>query len=261
MLVDSHCHLDLLDLASDDGDINRLLQRAKDNRVGYILNVCITISAFPAVLKIAEAYPFVSASVGLHPNEQNEEVTVETLLKLAQPEKVVAIGETGLDYFRSTGEVEWQRERFRTHIRAAKQVQKPLIVHTRNAKEDTIRIMHEEGAAQAGGVMHCFTEDWSMAKLALDMNFYISFSGIVTFKNAISIQEVAKKVPLDRILIETDAPYLAPNPFRGKPNEPSYILHTADYIASLRHLSLEEFAEQSTQNFFTLFRGALRPHV
>ncbi len=251
----------MLDLTPDHDELEPLLTRAQNNGVQHILNVSVSITEFPTVLKIAESYPFVSASVGLHPNEQNEEVDSETLIKLAQSAKVVAIGETGLDYFRSTGEVEWQRERFRTHIRAANRLKKPIIVHTRNAKEDTIRIMQEENATQAGGVMHCFTEDWFVAQQALDMNFYISFSGIITFKNAITIQKVAKKIPLDRILIETDAPYLAPNPHRGKANEPSYLKDTAEFIAQLRNISLEEFAEQTTQNFFKLFKGALRSHV
>lgn len=260
-LVDSHCHLDLLDLTPDNGDLNKVLARAKERGVHYILNVCVALAEFPTILKTAEVYPFVSTSVGLHPNEQAEDVNLETLLKLGQHPKVVAIGETGLDYFRSTGDVEWQRERFRTHIRAAKELNKPLIVHTRDAKDDTIRIMQEESADQIGGVMHCFTEDWSIAKKALDMNFYISFSGIVTFKSAAIIQEVAKLTPMDRILIETDSPYLAPNPHRGKPNEPSYVRYTAEYIANMRNMALEDFAEQTTQNFFRLFNGAVRPHV
>jgi TatD DNase family protein len=260
-LVDSHCHLDLLDLASDHGDMGHLLQRAQANDVHYLLNVCVTLTEFPTVLKTAEAYPFVSATVGSHPNEQSENVDTDTLIRLAQHDKVVAIGETGLDYFRSIGKREWQHERFRAHIRAANQLHKPLVIHTRAAKEDTLRLMQEEGAFQAGGVMHCFTEDWAMAKQALEMNFYISFSGMVTFKNTATIQEVAKQVPLDRILIETDAPYLAPNPQRGKPNEPSYLRYTAEYIAGLRNTPIEAFAEQTTQNFFRLFRGAVNPHV
>jgi len=260
-LVDSHCHLDLLDLAPDHGDLNRIIERAQQNGVHYLLNVCVSLSEFPVILQTAEKYSFVGTSVGLHPNEQGDEVNEETLIKLAQHKKVVAIGETGLDYFRSTGDLEWQRERFRMHIRAAKKLKKPLIVHTRDAKEDTIRLMLEEGAAQAGGVMHCFTEDWTVAKQALDMNFYISFSGIITFKSAVTIQEVARQVPLDRILIETDSPYLAPVPHRGKPNEPSYVRYTAEYIANLRNLPLEAFAEQTTTNFFQLFSGAVRPHV
>lgn len=255
-LADSHCHLDML-----EGEVNTYLARAQEQGVRYILNVCVALADFPAVLKTAEAHDFISASVGLHPNEQNEEIDLPTLIKLAQPEKIVAIGETGLDYFRSAGDLSWQHERFRTHIRAAKQVQKPIIVHTRQAKEDTLRIMREEGAEQVGGVMHCFTEDWAMAKQALEMGFYISFSGIVTFKNAATIQEVARQVPLDRMLIETDAPYLAPNPERGKANEPAYMRHTAKYLANLRNLSLDVFAEKTTDNFFRLFQGAVKPHV
>jgi|SRR5579885_1606164 TatD DNase family protein len=259
-LVDSHCHLDLLDL-SDSSDLDSIIARARQQGVQYILNVCVRLADFPQVLKAAESYPFVSASIGLHPNELGEEIGKDTLLQKAQHPKVIAIGETGLDYFRSTGDLEWQRDRFRVHIRAAKELQKPLIVHTRDAKEDTIRIMREENAAESGGVMHCFSEDWHIARQALDMNFYISFSGIVTFKSAATIQEVAKQVPLDRILIETDAPYLAPVPHRGKSNEPAYVRHTAEYIANLRNITIDEFAEQTTQNFFRLFKGAVRPHV
>ncbi len=260
-LVDSHCHLDLLDLTLDDGDLNRVVARAQQNGVQYMLNVCVSLAEFPVILKTAERYPFVGTSVGLHPNEQDEEVDEATLIKLAQHEKVVAIGETGLDYFRSTGDLDWQRERFRAHIRAAKKLKKPLIIHTRDAKEDTIRIMQEENAAEAGGVMHCFTEDWSIAQQALDMNFYISFSGIITFKSAVTIQDTARRVPLDRMLIETDSPYLAPVPYRGKPNEPSYVKHTAEYIANMRGVEFAAFAEQTTNNFFNLFSGAVRPHV
>ena len=260
-LVDSHCHFDLLDLSSANDDVNHVIQRAQQNAVHYFLNVCVKLSDFPNVLKTAQAYPFVSASVGLHPNDDNEEVDEASLIKLGQHQKVVAIGETGLDYFRSTGEVEWQRDRFRTHIQAAKKLKKPLIIHTRNAKQDTIQIMQEEGASEAGGVIHCFTEDSDFAKQALDLGFYISFSGIVTFKNATAIQEVAKTIPLDRMLLETDSPYLAPNPHRGKANEPAYLRYTAEYIAGLRNLSLEKLAEQTTENFFHLFKGAVKPHV
>lgn len=260
-LVDSHCHLDLLDLSPEAGDLNRVIDRAKANNVKHILNVCVSMSDFPTVLATAELYPFVSASVGLHPNNQDEEVDADTLIKLGQHPKVIAIGETGLDYFRSTGEIEWQRQRFRQHISAAKSLNKPLIVHTRMASDDTIQIMSEENANESRGVMHCFTEEWDVAKKALDLNFYISFSGIITFKNATTIQEVAKRVPLDRILIETDAPYLAPVPHRSKPNEPAFVYHTAAFIASLRSIPLEVLAEQSTQNFFDLFKGAEKTHV
>lgn len=261
MLVDSHCHLNLLDLTPDHGKLDGVMERAKANGVGYLLNVCVKISDFPALLKTAEAYPHVFASVGLHPNDTDEEIDEDALIKLALPEKVIAIGETGLDYFRSTGDLDWQRTRFRAHIRAAKALKKPLIIHTRDAKQDTIRIMQEEGVDQVGGVMHCFTEDWSIAKQALEMNFYVSFSGIITFKTATVIQDVAKQLPIDRMLIETDSPYLAPNPHRGKPNEPAYVRHTAEYIAALRNMPMDEFAEQTTQNFFNLFRGAVRTHV
>lgn len=261
LLVDSHCHLDLLDLTPDQGDLNKVIKRAQDAHVHYLLNVCVSLKHFPLILKTAQNYPNVWASCGLHPNEQDEDVDIDTLMKLANHPKIVAIGETGLDYFRSTGDLEWQRERFRTHIRAAIAQSKPLIVHTRDAKEDTIRIMKEEGASAVRGVMHCFTEDVKVAKLALDLDFYISFSGIVTFKNAKTIQEVAQFVPLDRILIETDSPYLAPDPKRGKPNEPSFVRYTAEYIAKLRGISLEEFADETTKNFFNLFNEAIRSHV
>jgi TatD DNase family protein len=260
-LVDSHCHLDMLDLKPEHGDLHSIIERARENGVHYFLNVCVSLAAFPDVLTIAKAYPFVSASVGLHPNDRDEEASSDVLVKLGQHEKVVAIGETGLDYFRTSGEIKWQQERFRAHIDAARRLQKPLIVHTREAKEDTLRIMQEERVNEIGGVMHCFTEDWECAKKALDMNFYISISGIVTFKNAATIQEVAKNLPLDRLLVETDSPYLAPNPHRGKQNEPAYVRHTAEYIAHLRNIPIEALAEQTTQNFFTLFKGAKRPHV
>ncbi len=260
-LVDSHCHLDLLDLTPDQGDLNKVIARAHTNNVNYLLNVCVDLANFPTVLATSERYPFVSTSVGLHPNEQSEHVDAEKLTRLAQHPKVIAIGETGLDYFRSTGDLDWQRERFRTHITVAKVLNKPLIIHMRDATEDTLKIMREEHAEQAGGVMHCFSEDWEIAKQAIDMGFYISFSGIVTFKSATTSHDVAKKIPLDRMLIETDSPYLAPVPHRGKPNEPSFVRHTAEYIAKLRNITLEEIAQQTTDNFFNLFRGAVKPYV
>lgn len=260
-LVDTHCHLDLLDLTKDDNNLDKVIVRAQENGVHHILNVCITIKDFPAVLKTAERYSFVSASVGLHPNERSEETDTDSLVKLGQHKKVIAIGETGLDYFRSTGDLTWQQERFRAHIRAAQTLEKPLIIHTRQAKDDTIRIMREEKVNTIAGIMHCFTEDWAIAKQALDLNFYISFSGVVTFKNAPVIQEVAKLVPLDRMLVETDAPYLAPNPHRGKSNEPAYVRHTAEFIAGLRNITVEQVAEATTQNFFKLFKGVERNYV
>jgi TatD DNase family protein len=257
-LVDSHCHLDQLDLKTHADSLANALTQAKNQGVGHMLCVCITLENFPDVLQIAKSYPNISASVGLHPNEQDVplEPTAEDLIALAQDEKIVAIGETGLDYFRSTGDVEWQRERFRQHIRAAKNLKKPLIIHTRQAKDDTLKVMREENAAEASGVMHCFTEDWATASAAMDLNFYISISGIVTFKSAVEIQDVAKRVPLDRLLIETDSPYLAPNPHRGKSNEPAYVRYIAEYIAELRGISVAALAEATTENFFRLFKGA-----
>ena len=261
-LVDSHCHLDMLDLTLDQGQLDNVLSRAKSNDIRHILNVCVTLTDFEKVLNIAKKYDYVSASVGMHPNEEpNCDIDFNTLLTYAKEKKVVAIGETGLDYFRSEGDLSWQHERFREHISIAKQVNKPLIIHTRAAKEDTLKIMHDEKSYDVSGVMHCFTEDWEFAKKALDMNFYISFSGIVTFKNAQELQVVAKNVPLDKMLIETDSPYLAPNPYRGKPNEPAYVRYIAEHIAQLRHITLDELAHHTTHNFFTLFKEAKRHDV
>lgn len=255
MLIDSHCHLDCIDLTLFNNDLNNVIQNAQTNDVQAMLCVCIDLENFPKVLKIAEQYSFVYASVGFHPNTQEgEDPTVERLIELAKHPKIIAIGETGLDYYRSQGETEWQRERFRRHIQAAKQLKKPLIIHTRDAREDTLKIMKEEAADKIGGVMHCFTETWDMAEKAMEMNFYISFSGIVTFKNAEALQEVAKKVPLDRLLIETDSPYLAPIPYRGKQNQPAYVRYVAESIAKLRGIPVEKIAEATTENFSRLFR-------
>jgi len=254
MIVDSHCHLDRLDLTKYQGDLTLALAAAKEKSVEHFLCVCIDLNNFTQVLQIAEAYPNVSASVGVHPTEiLAQEPTVAELVTLANHPKVVALGETGLDYYREESNKEIQQERFRSHIRAAKQVNKPLIVHTRQAQEDTIQILTEEGAAEVGGVMHCFTEDWAMAQKAMQLNFYISFSGIVTFQNAKSLREVATQVPLDRMLIETDSPYLAPVPYRGKPNEPAYVYYVAETIAALRNTTFTEVAKQTTENFYTLF--------
>jgi TatD DNase family protein len=190
----------------------------------------------------------------VHPNDRDRhEPGAQELVERAADPKVVAIGETGLDYYRSDGDLAWQRERFRTHIRAAGRCRKPLIIHTRAAKQDTIQIMREEGAGSAGGVMHCFTEDWPMAQRALDMGFYISFSGIITFKNAADLREVVKQVPLEQLLIETDAPYLAPVPHRGKSNQPRYVRHVAECVAELRGLTVEQVAELTRQNFYRCF--------
>lgn len=253
-LVDSHCHLDRLELSKYENGLAGALEQAKKNNIGHMLCVSIDLEAYPAMLEQVRHYPQVSVSVGVHPNEtEGQEPSVEQLVALAADEKVVAIGETGLDYFRSEGKLDWQRERFCVHIEASKQTRKPLIIHTRDARKDTLDIMKSEHAEEAGGVMHCFAEDWETAKRALDLDFYISFSGIVTFKNAESLREVAMKVPLDRMLIETDSPYLAPVPYRGKPNEPAYVLHVAEKMAELRNLALEEVAEITTNNFNRLF--------
>ena len=230
-----------------------------DEKVGHALCVSVTLDKFPEVLALAEQYDNFYASVGVHPDyEDIEEPSIDGLVSLAAHAKVVAIGETGLDYFRLTGDLEWQRTRFRTHIRAAILAKKPLIIHTRSAAEDTLRIMQEEGAVAVGGVMHCFTESLEVALAAISMGFYISFSGIVTFKNALALKEVAQKIPLDKILVETDSPYLAPVPFRGKTNQPAYVKYVAQEIANLRGISLDEVMLATTTNFFNLFRAAQR---
>lgn len=253
-IIDSHCHLDRLDLSSHDNQLSHALSHAKKNHVHQFLCVCIDLENFPAILAIAQEHENVYASVGVHPTEHEGKIFhEETLLALAQHKEVIAIGETGLDYFHCKGDITWQQNRFRTHITVAKSIKKPLIIHTRDAREDTIAIMKEMQADKIGGVMHCFTETIEMAKQALDLNFYISFSGIVTFKNAKALQEVAQYVPLDRMLVETDSPYLAPMPFRGKPNEPAYTRYVVDKLAELRGISPEMIAEQTTQNFFRLF--------
>lgn len=259
MLVDSHCHLNFPELAENIQSVRQLML---DEKIGHALCVSVTLDKFPEVLSLAEQYENFYASVGVHPDyEDIEEPTVEELVKLANHPKVVAIGETGLDYFRLKGDLEWQRERFRIHIRAAIIAGKPLIIHTRNAVDDTLRIMREEGIERIGGVLHCFTESMEMALAAIEMGFYISFSGIVTFKNALALKEVAKKVPLDRMLIETDSPYLAPVPFRGKTNQPAYVKYVGQEIANLRGISLEEVAEATTANFFKLFKHATANHA
>lgn len=254
MLVDSHCHLDFPELA---GRIDQVIQAMGNNRVEYALCAGVTLEGFPAMLALVEAHHQLFAAVGVHPDtQQGTEPDVSTLIELAQHPKVVAIGETGLDYFRLEGDLEWQRERFRTHIRAAHLSSKPLIIHTRAAAEDTLRLMREEGADKVGGVMHCFTESMEIAEAAMKMGFYISFSGIVSFKNARELKEVARCIPLSRMLIETDSPYLAPSPHRGKTNEPAFVLHVAEEIARIRGISLEEVAQVTSGNFFELFRSA-----
>jgi TatD DNase family protein len=254
MYIDSHCHLDFPEFATRLPDV---LARMAEHGVTHALSISVDLAAFPQVLAVAESAPHLFASVGVHPDyEDTQEPTVDELVALAAHPKVVAIGETGLDYYRLTGDLEWQRERFRVHIRAARAVGKPLVIHTRASAEDTLTVMREEGASQARGVMHCFTESWDVAQAALDLGFYISLSGIVTFKNAKVVQEVAERLPLDRLLIETDSPYLAPVPFRGKTNEPAFVAHVAAKVAELRGTTVEAIGAATTENFFRLFDTA-----
>jgi len=257
LFADSHCHINIEPLAAQ---LPQILQNARESAVGYLLCVSVNLEDFPQVRQLAHSYPHIYASVGVHPNElDGQDPTVDQLVELAADARIVAIGETGLDYYRSSGDMGWQHERFRRHIRAACASGKPLIIHTRDAAADTLRIMQEEGADRIGGVMHCFTENWDTARQALDLGFYISFSGILTFKSAHALREVAMRVPEDRLLIETDSPYLAPVPHRGKPNEPAYVRHVAEMLASLRQVSLEHIGMLTTRNFFTLFAAAQAP--
>lgn len=255
MFVDSHCHLDFPDLALN---IDGVLATMRANDVSYGLCIGVNLRDWPKVLAVAEAHDNLYATVGIHPDYEDEaQTSVEELVRLAQHPKAIGIGETGLDYYRLKGDLEWQRERFRIHIRAAIAADQPLVIHTREAAADTLKIMREENAGRVGGVMHCFTETWEVAEAAMEMGFYISFSGIVTFKNALSIKELAQRVPLDRMLIETDSPYLAPVPFRGKTNQPGYVKHVAEEIARLRGVSLDEVGAVTTANFFQLFKKAI----
>ncbi|WP_353155641.1 TatD family hydrolase [Herminiimonas fonticola] len=258
MYIDSHCHINFPELVARMPEI---LGKMADNEVSHALCVSCDLPNFPSVLELAERYPNIYASVGVHPDyEDTPEPSVDDLIRLSDHPKIVAIGETGLDYYRLEGDLEWQRERFRRHIRASRATGKPLIIHTRAASEDTIRIMREEGAGTdaggAAGVMHCFTESLEVAKAAMEMGFYISFSGIVTFKSAKDLQAVAREVPLEQMLIETDSPYLAPVPHRGKVNEPGLVRHVAEYLALLKDVPLERIAQQTTDNFFNLFKIA-----
>jgi TatD DNase family protein len=260
-LIDSHCHLDMIDLDLFDQDLANVISSASNNGITHLLNISVNLTAFPQVIATANRFDQVNATVGIHPcYDQESETTVEELCDLAKEhEKVVAIGECGLDYHMNHGvcpredNFEWQRDRFRTHIQAANKAKLPLIIHTRDAIKDTIDIMQEEQASIAGGVMHCYVEDLENAKKAMDMGFMVSFSGIVTFKSARELQEVAKQIPDDRLLIETDSPYLAPMPYRGKKNQPAYVLHVAEYLAELRNTTIEHIAEITRENYFNLF--------
>jgi TatD DNase family protein len=259
VFVDSHCHLDFPELAADRA---ALLAAMRQARVSHALCISVDLADWANVHALATEHEELYATVGVHPDYQDtEEPTVERLVTLAALPKVVAIGETGLDYYRLTGDLGWQRERFRTHIRAARSCGKPLVVHTRSAAADTLAIMREEGAAAVGGVMHCFTETWEVASAAIELGFHISFSGIVTFRNAVELKDVARRVPLDRMLIETDSPYLAPAPHRGKRNHPALVVHVAEEIARLRGVPLETIAQATSTNFFRLFRIPHEPAV
>lgn len=255
-LADSHCHLNMLDLTVYSGDSQKCLAYARAQGVQYILNVCVRMQDFPTILTMALQDRFISASVGVHPDAAEADPELLDLTKAAAHPKVVAIGETGLDYYHGSDNILCQHERFKLHIRAAKAVQKPLIVHTRQAQEDTMRLLKIEQAQEVGGVLHCFTEDWHMAEQALDLGFYISLSGIVTFRNATNLQDVARRIPLERLLLETDAPYLAPVPLRGKPNEPANLVHTLDFVANLREMSRLSLAAATTANYLRLFPQA-----
>jgi TatD DNase family protein len=258
LFVDSHCHLDFPELAAD---LPAVLQAMAANRVTHALCISVNLPAMPAVVRLAADHAQLYATVGVHPDvDDTPEPSADELVTLAAQPKVVAIGETGLDYYRLSGDLSWQRNRFRTHIRAARACRKPLVIHTRAAAEDTLAIMREERAGEAGGVMHCFTESWEVAAGALELGFHISFSGIVTFKNAQALKEVARRVPLERMLIETDSPYLAPVPFRGKTNQPAYVRYVAEEIARLRGLAVDEVAAATSENFFRLFGVARDVH-
>jgi TatD DNase family protein len=251
MLVDSHCHLDFDEFRDR---IPELLAAMSAAGVEHALCISVTLQDFPRVRALAEAHPRLFATVGVHPDYPDAgDVAVDELVALADHPRIVAVGETGLDYYRLHGDLSWQRERFRTHIRAARVCGKPLVIHTRSAAEDTLRIMREEGAAEIGGVMHCFTETLDVALAAVEMGFLISFSGIVTFRNAGPVRDVAKALPLERILVETDSPYLAPVPYRGKLNQPAYVRHVAEEVARLRGVGFEEVAAATTANFFRVF--------
>jgi len=253
MLIDSHCHIDFPELAED---LDGVVGRAAAAGIGHMLCVSVNLGDFARMCELTESLTQVSLSVGVHPNEaltEAEEPSAEHLADLATNPRVVAIGETGLDYYRSEASAGWQKDRFAAHVQAGKSVDKPLIIHTRQAAADTLDLMRSEQARECGGVMHCFAEDWTTARASLDEGFYISFSGIVTFKNAEDLREVARRTPIDRILVETDAPYLAPHPFRGKTNEPSLVVHTARCIAELKEMDEEDFAAATTENFKRLF--------
>ena len=256
MIVDSHCHLDRLNFDELGLSLEQVLENARAKKVEHFLCVSVTLDQFPGMLEKVQNFPDVSVSCGVHPLGQKDVLDKARLLTLANNDKVVAIGETGLDYYYSKDTHQVQKDSFAGHIDVANELNKPLIIHTRDAKQDTLDIMRAHNAEKCGGVLHCFTEDWEMAKQALDLGFYISISGIVTFRNASALREVVEKIPLDRLLIETDSPYLAPVPHRGKTNQPAYVENVAYFIAELKNLAFSELAKATTDNFYQLFKLA-----
>jgi len=257
MLVDSHCHLDRVSLKPYAGSVSAMMEATVSDGVGHMLCVSIDLERYPKMRSLVQPYEQVSVSVGVHPNERHRrDPAPEELVELAADPRNVAIGETGLDYYRSQGDLGWQQQRFRNHIAAARSCGKPLIVHSRDAREDTIAILREEQARDTGGVLHCFNESWEMARQALDLGFYISFSGILTFRAADDLRDVARQLPKDRILIETDCPYLTPEPYRGRPNEPRFVSQVAARLGEIRGMDPAEVARVTSENFFRLFPGA-----
>ncbi len=254
MFIDSHCHLDRLDLSLHGDNLDNVINKAAAANVTKLLCVSVTLADFPTMAEITAKYDNVLLTCGAHPLNQEDKISRIKLLELSKNHRVIAIGETGLDYHYAPETKALQLDSFKKHIDVAKQLNKPLIIHTRNAQEDTINLLRNEGAEQVGGILHCFTESWQMAEQAIALGFYISFSGIVTFKNATALQEVAARVPSDKFLIETDSPYLAPVPHRGKENQPAYVTEVAQHLASIRGQSVEEIAKQSTDNFNRLFK-------
>jgi TatD DNase family protein len=258
VLVDSHCHLDCIDLSDFDNNFDSLIQHTQQAGVEHMLCVSINLKQYPEMLEKVRAYPFISVSAGLHPMaDENDEFSIDYLTQLATDEKVVAIGETGLDYYYHKGDPLWQQERFRAHIQVANSLDKPVIIHTRDAGDDTLKILQQENVQQCGGVIHCFTETQAFADKALELGFMISISGIVTFKNADALRAIAKNIPDDRLLIETDSPYLAPVPHRGQQNQPAFVQHVAETLAEIRNTSVEAIAELSRNNFYRLFKIGL----
>jgi len=262
MLVDSHCHLDRLKIENlDDTAMQQVINDAHAEGVEHILCVGIDMNNAPVVKGIAEKFEQVYASVGVHPLDAESMISADTLIQAADHPKVVAIGETGLDYYYSKDNAAVQQENLVMHLQVAKQLDLPVIIHTRDAKQDTLDLLKQDACRERAGVLHCFTEDWDMAKQAIDLGFYISFSGIITFKNAQELKDVAKKVPLENMLVETDAPYLTPVPFRGKPNYPKHTRQVAEYIAELKQVPFEDVAKQTTDNFFKLFNKASKVSI